>query len=622
MSAVYNATVQGFYLSYYGRPADPAGLTFWTGQLAAAGGNLSSILNAFGTSAEATRRYGTGTDTSKIEAIYQQTFGRAADATGLAFYQTELAAGRITLIDISKRIIDGATGDDVTIRTNRLSAAQTFTDRLDTAAEQAGYSGSGAEDAARSWISTVTKDAATVTAAASTVDSTITSLLPVTFTLTSSADTWTGGTGNDSVSGKNSNLGGTLQGTDKLDGGAGTDTLNLTTDIDFSGFTTGFVKNIETVNITNSGATSRAFDMTGVTGVTNLSVDATKGAITITALPTGVSKLSLTGQSGDTGATAFSTDYVAGAAEISSTTTALAFDLTNVGTATTKRVTATLGSVETVNVTATGTNFFALGGTTATSMTVSGSGTVNTTGGSALTSFDGSSATGALTVDLTGVTSAGSLATFRTGTGGDTLTASVEDLRANATIAAGTGTDTFNLSNAGTSAVTTAYNLSGVETIAIGSVAAGGDLTIAGSNVDSALATVSIKGGATSATGAATTLAGMGSRSMTLNVLGASADAADITSDNTGATTVNFKADGTAAKAGTGVDAPQGEVTLSGASAATVNVEAYIDAASVSPTAAAAADVIITASKATAFTLNVASGKDSWRRVNRIRRKN
>jgi len=37
MSAVYNSTVQGFYLSYYGRPADPAGLTFWTGQLAAAG---------------------------------------------------------------------------------------------------------------------------------------------------------------------------------------------------------------------------------------------------------------------------------------------------------------------------------------------------------------------------------------------------------------------------------------------------------------------------------------------------------------------------------------------------------------------------------------------------------
>jgi len=44
MSAVYNSTVQGFYLSYYGRPADPAGLTFWTGQLAAAGGNLDAIL--------------------------------------------------------------------------------------------------------------------------------------------------------------------------------------------------------------------------------------------------------------------------------------------------------------------------------------------------------------------------------------------------------------------------------------------------------------------------------------------------------------------------------------------------------------------------------------------------
>jgi len=176
MSAVYNSTVQGFYLSYYGRPADPAGLTFWTGQLAAAGGNLSAILNAFGTSAEATRRYGTGTTESKIQAVYQQTFGRAADAAGLAFYNTEITAGRITLIDMSKRIIDGATGDDVSIRNNRLSAAQSFTDKLDTDAEKAGYSGSGAEDAARAWVATVTKDAATVTAAVATADSTITSL--------------------------------------------------------------------------------------------------------------------------------------------------------------------------------------------------------------------------------------------------------------------------------------------------------------------------------------------------------------------------------------------------------------------------------------------------------------
>lgn len=274
MSAVYNSTVQGFYLSYYGRPADPAGLTFWTGQLAAAGGNLSAILNAFGTSAEATRRYGTGTTESKIQAVYQQTFGRAADAAGLAFYNTEITAGRITLIDMSKRIIDGATGDDVSIRNNRLSAAQSFTDKLDTDAEKAGYSGSGAEDAARAWVATVTKDAATVTAAVATADSTITSLLPQTFSLTTSADKWTGSAGNDTASGGVSALSAsnTLGVTDQIDGGSGTDTLNLSVGAAFAGFSGGgFLKNVETVNITTSAA-GNEFSAKGVTGVTTYNV--------------------------------------------------------------------------------------------------------------------------------------------------------------------------------------------------------------------------------------------------------------------------------------------------------------------------------------------------------------
>jgi hypothetical protein len=607
MSAVYNATVQGFYLSYYGRPADPAGLAFWTGQLAAAGGNLSSILNAFGTSAEATRRYGTGTDTSKIEAIYQQTFGRAADATGLAFYQTELAAGRITLIDISKRIIDGATGDDVTIRTNRLSAAQTFTDRLDTAAERAGYSGSGAEDAARSWITTVTKDAATVTAAVATVDSTITSLLPVTFSLTSSADTWTGGSGDDSVNGKSSNLGGTLQGTDKLDGGAGTDKATISMDVAFAGFTTGFMKAIETLELSNLGSTSREFNATGASGIKTVSIDATNGPITLAAVPTGLETISIKAQSGSTGGTAFSTAYVAGAAEQSGTSDSLKLLVDGVGTSATAPVTATLTDTEVVTVTATGTNFVNFGGTQLTTLKVDGSGKLTSTGASSLTSVDGSAAKGDLNLTLTSVTAVNSITSVKTGDGSDTIAVALEDLKANATLSGGAGTDTITLSNAETTGKTVAYVGTGIETLNVTSVAANGAITIAASAFD-ALKTVSIKGGGTSDTKAAITLASMGAKELTLNVLGSTATAATFTSDNSGATTVNFKADSTAAKAGTGVDSPVGNVTFSDASAVTVNVEAFVD---VGGTGNTATDAKVTASKATSVTLNVASGKNS-----------
>ena len=42
-------TIQSLYVAYYGRPADPAGLEFWANLLDQAEGDLSGIINAFGT---------------------------------------------------------------------------------------------------------------------------------------------------------------------------------------------------------------------------------------------------------------------------------------------------------------------------------------------------------------------------------------------------------------------------------------------------------------------------------------------------------------------------------------------------------------------------------------------
>ena len=75
-AADYFSQVQKIYVAYYGRPADPAGLSYWGSRLDAAGGNLSSIINAFGTSSESTALY-TGDNAAKVTAIYQQLFNRA-----------------------------------------------------------------------------------------------------------------------------------------------------------------------------------------------------------------------------------------------------------------------------------------------------------------------------------------------------------------------------------------------------------------------------------------------------------------------------------------------------------------------------------------------------------------
>jgi hypothetical protein len=89
--------IQQLYIAYYGRPADTGGLNYWAAQLDASNGNLSSIIDAFATSAESTALYGAGTTAeSLVTAIYQNILHRAPDAEGMAFYTQALSNGSIS----------------------------------------------------------------------------------------------------------------------------------------------------------------------------------------------------------------------------------------------------------------------------------------------------------------------------------------------------------------------------------------------------------------------------------------------------------------------------------------------------------------------------------------------
>jgi len=547
MSAVYNSTVQGFYLSYYGRPADPAGLTFWTGQLAAAGGNLSSILNAFGTSAEATRRYGTGTTESKIQAVYQQTFGRAADATGLAFYNTEITAGRITLIDMSKRIIDGATGDDVAIRNNRTSAAQSFTDKLVTDAQKAGYSGSGAEDAARSWVTTVTKDAATVTAAVATADATISGLLPQAFSLTTGTDKFTGSAGNDTITGGSNALAATdtLQAADQIDGGAGSDTINLSISKNFSGFTvgTGFLKNVETVNITN-GATSTPYSFTAraVSDVTAYNVSGPVNLAGLASTSSAVNYSNISGSSSNRDiSVGFDTEAVAGSSD------KFAVGLTSIGTAPTSATGAPVGwmnlttsGVETLTLTATGANYAALatGTSSVKDVVVNGEGSIrfgdDATGGvsSRFTSLDASALKGAVDIQARNATGASSL---KGGAGDDTFRIMQDgadaDLAGNAAIDGGAGTNTLRISTGGTGGQTTAFKMSNIQTVRLDTI--GDPLTFSLGNATTPITKITVSDAAASTS----SFAGQGSNAVAIDLAAGLTNNHTVTADTTGAVT-------------------------------------------------------------------------------------
>lgn len=85
------AAVASLYETTFGRAADASGLQFWFDR-ANEGISLTEIADAFTQVAEF-EDIAQVSDEAFIESVYQQTFGRAADETGLEFWMTQFDNG-------------------------------------------------------------------------------------------------------------------------------------------------------------------------------------------------------------------------------------------------------------------------------------------------------------------------------------------------------------------------------------------------------------------------------------------------------------------------------------------------------------------------------------------------
>ncbi|WP_374485346.1 DUF4214 domain-containing protein [Zoogloea sp.] len=279
--------VQKIYIAYYGRPADPLGQSYWADAIDAANGDAAAVINAFGTSTEATNIYGNLGAAAAVNNLYKQLFGRDADVAGLKYYVEGLNAGTFTLAGIALTIANGATGTDVTTLNAKIAAANAFTAAVDTTAEIIGYAGAAAATQARTQLATVV-DAASQTTYVTNVDTNVANVVSTgsnshgdSFTLTQGLDTIPGTNGNDTINAYafNSVTGAdvtTLNSVDTIDGGAGNDTLNIEVKTvngnTYNGSLQGTVKNVETINIDNTGATAAATTLNNA----NNAVDASK----------------------------------------------------------------------------------------------------------------------------------------------------------------------------------------------------------------------------------------------------------------------------------------------------------------------------------------------------------
>jgi|GEM_PF-851681 len=157
------AAVQQLYVSYFGRPADPAGLDYWT-NIVEAQDSTAAVSATFAASAEYKAAYEGKTNAQIVDQLYTNLFGRPADATGRAYWVDLLDKGTIKVDTIVYEVSLAALTTDKEAVENKVAAATAFTAALDTEAEVAGYSGDAALVLAKAFITGVTTDATLATA--------------------------------------------------------------------------------------------------------------------------------------------------------------------------------------------------------------------------------------------------------------------------------------------------------------------------------------------------------------------------------------------------------------------------------------------------------------------------
>ena len=361
---------------------------------------------------------------------------------------------------------------------------------------------------------------------------------------------------------------------DSIDGAEGNDTLNVSMQGNFTGFTTGSMVNVENVVLTNEDSLAHSFSAKGIDGVNTWTLNDKGAAVNLTDLSSAGVTVNVQGLAQGSTSIGFTADAVKGDND------ALTLGLNKVGTAedgntAAKYVSVTANGIENLAVNVTDDSYVDLRQAGSKTVTVSGAGDLDVNHVAAtLTSFDASASNGDVTADLSGAT----LSTVKGGSGDDAIT--VTNLVANAVIEGGAGNDSLILK--GFSGILQP-TMSGFENV----TAVGGNLTISGKNVSDFNSLTVEKG-------AVVTLSNVDAPAFTVNASGDTAGSVTL-SDATALTynTVSSKTDKTANNIGTGVIA-------SNATSATVNVGEYTKVTGTLEFAAAS-DV----------TVNVASGLGS-----------
>lgn len=241
---------------------------------------------------------------------------------------------------------------------------------------------------------------------------------PFQFDLTTDVDTVVGTAADEIINGATgTSRVATLNDGDMIDGGAGTDTLNVDMAKNFTGFKDGYMKDVEIVNLDSSASSAVSFSGKGSEGVQTYNLS---GVVNLQDLSAADITVNLADRAKGAASIKFADEAVKGKADT------LTLGLDNVGTVDADKgdtpVAVTINGIEELTVNAAGENAVILnGGNAVKALTVTGDGDLNAAlADTSLESVDASAATGDLSIDLTAANS--KLASVILGSGNDTLT--------------------------------------------------------------------------------------------------------------------------------------------------------------------------------------------------------
>ncbi len=467
---------------------------------------------ATATAATALTAYNAAAATATTDATAATTANAAYDTAAAAVTTLALANAAVTLAATSTT----AAATAKTAATAQSAAAATLATATAATAETTDNAASTAATAAAATAATAADTAVT----AAKTDSDAAALVPATyavqaFTLTTGANTFTGLDGNDSFDGALSSGNQTLNTSDVLDGGAGTDTLTATLT---GSVTPAALTSIEVIDV---GSTATAtLNLLNATGLTNLNI---QGAAGTTFTASGLSKAVSVSLADSAINHTITFDDVTGSADSATVTlkgitggtlSVAGVETLNLASSTSANTLGTLtaAAAKTINISGAKTLNLGTANTVATTITSTNTAGVtlisNVTAAATITGGDGNDA---ITMTETVATNNN----ISGGAGNDTITFSAS-LDTTDTVAGGDGTDTL-VALSTDLAAATYTNVSGFEAITVSNLLGG---TLTTENIQAGIATVNLD-----ALAGQTVVMGAGEK--TINVANASAAGAD-----------------------------------------------------------------------------------------------